>query len=163
MGWASLSLRKMTLKQRINNLEQRLTNISQELQTMYDSSSYSQQALGLEKNQAALALQTTYSNNINTLGGTYGSGTGSTSTDQLAQYNAALQQEQLSYMYNQMIQNSMFSAKEQAMQESINQQETALELEQEQLETQLQAARAEYQSLDQAIGQDIQDGAIKLA
>lgn len=49
MGWAALSLRKMTLKQRINNLEQRLVNISQELQSMYDSSSYAQQALGVEK------------------------------------------------------------------------------------------------------------------
>ncbi len=162
MGWAALSLRKMTLKQRINGLEQRLVNISQELQTMYDSSSYSQQALGVEKNQAQLALQSTYSNNLNTLQGTYGNGGTSTSTDDLAKYNAAMQQEQLSYMYNQMIQNSMFSAKEQAMQESINQQETALELEQEQIETQLEAARAEYQSLDQAVSQDIQGGAIKL-
>ena len=35
MGWAALSLRKMTLKQRINNLEQRLVNISQEKKPMH--------------------------------------------------------------------------------------------------------------------------------
>lgn len=159
MGWAALSLRKMTLKQRINNLEQRLVNISQELQSMYDAASYSQQALGVEKTQALANLQNTYSNNSATLASTY---TGGTSTADLANYNAALQQEQLSYMYNQMIQNSMFSTKEQAMQDSINQAETQLELEQEQVETQLEAARAEYQQLDQACSQDISDGAIKL-
>ena len=48
MGWAALSLRKMTLKQRITNLEQRLVNISQELQSMYDYASYAQQAMGVE-------------------------------------------------------------------------------------------------------------------
>ncbi|MDO5436590.1 MAG: hypothetical protein Q4F80_00120 [bacterium] len=159
MGWAALSLRKMTLKQRINNLEQRLVNISQELQSMYDSSSYSQQALGVEKTQALANLQTTFSNNSATLASTY---SGSTSAGDLAEYNNQLQQQQLSLMYNQMIQNSLFSAKEQAMQEAINQSETQLQLEQEQVETQLEAARAEYQSLDQAVSQDIQDGAISL-
>ncbi len=159
MGWAALSLRKMTLKQRINSLEQRLVNISQELQSMYDSSSYAQQALGVEKTQAQMALQQTYANNNAAISGAY---QGSANSQDLAEYNQALQQQQLSLMYNQMIQNSLFSAKEQSMQESINQAETRLELEQEQVETQLEAARAEYQSLDQAVSQDIQDGAIKL-
>ena len=68
MGWAALSLRKMTLKQRINNLEQRLVNISQELQSMYDSGSYAQQAMGVEQSQAMMALQNTYSNNTATIG-----------------------------------------------------------------------------------------------
>lgn len=48
------------------------------------------------------------------------------------------------------------------MQETINQQETQLQLEQEQVETQLEAARAEYESLDEAVSQDIQSGAISL-
>ena len=159
MGWAALSLRKMTLKQRINNLEQRLVNISQELQSMYDSSSYAQQALGVEKSQALMNLQNTYSNNTATLGGQY---SGTTNTTDLAAYQTGLQQEQLSLMYNQMIQNSLFTAKEQAMQETINQQETQLQLEQEQVETQLEAARAEYESLDEAVSQDIQSVAISL-
>ena len=151
MGWAALSLRKMTLKQRIN--------ISQELQSMYDSSSYAQQALGVEKTNALSNLQQIYSNNTSSIAGAY---QGSTDTDSLNQYNQALQQEQLSLMYNQMIQNSLFTAKESAMQDSINQAETQLQLEQEQIETQLEAARAEYDSLDQACSQDIQSGAIKL-
>ena len=159
MGWAALSLRKMTLKQRINNLEQRLVNISQELQSMYDSASYAQQAMGVEQSQAMMALQNTYSNNTATIGSQY---TGATNAQDLAAYQTALQQEQLSMMYNQMIQNSLFTAKGQALQETINQQETQLQLEQEQVETQLEAARAEYDSLDQACSQDIQSGAIKL-
>lgn len=159
MGWAALSLRKMALKQRINSLEQRLINISQELQTMYDASSYAQRALGVEKSNAQANLQETYSNNSATLASQYGNGS---DTSSLKEYNQALQQQQLGLMYSQMIQNSMFSAKEQAMQESINAQESQLEAEQEQLETQLEAARAEYQNLDSAVSQDIKDGAIKL-
>src|SRR5699024_10725438 len=107
--------------QRINNLEQRLVNISQELQSMYDSSSYAQQALGVEKTNALSNLQQIYSNNTSSIAGAY---QGSTDTDSLNQYNQALQQEQLSLMYNQMIQNSLFTAKESAMQDSINQAET---------------------------------------
>ena len=38
----------------------------------------------------------------------------------------------------------------------------ALEAQQEQIETQLEAARAEYDQLDKACSQDIQKGAIKL-
>lgn len=159
MGWAALSLRKMTLKQRINDLEQRLTTISQELQTMYDSSSYAEQAIGVEKSQALSSIMQTYSDNSSTISSQY---QGSSDTASLSEYNTALQQEQLSYQYNQMILNSMFTAKEQAMQDTINQSETQLELEQEQIETQLEAARAEYQNLDDAVSSDIQDGAISL-
>lgn len=126
---------------------------------MYDSSSYAQQALGVEKTNALSNLQQIYSNNTSSIAGAY---QGSTDTNSLNQYNQALQQEQLSLMYNQMIQNSLFTAKESAMQDSINQAETQLQLEQEQIETQLEAARAEYDSLDQACSQDIQSGAIKL-
>lgn len=159
MGWAALSLRKMTLKQRINNLEIRLTTVSQELQSMYDASSYAEQALGIEKTNALADLQSTYSSNVSTLAETYSD---TSDTDALSEYNAALQQEQLSLTYNQMIQESLFTAKESALQETINEQETQLELEQEQLETQLEAARAEYDSLDDACSQDIQSGAISL-
>ncbi len=159
MGWAGLSLRKMILKQRINNLEQRLVNISQEIQTQYDSSSYAQQALGVEKNQALANLQTTFSNNSSVLADSYGNATDASA---LAEYNNQIQQQQLSLMYNQMLQNSIFSSKEQSMQDTINAAESQLELEQEQVETQLEAARAEYDSLDQAVSQDVKNGAISL-
>ena len=159
MGWASISLRKMQLKQRINNYEQRLMHISQELQSMYDSSSYAQQAAGVEKSQALGNIATQYQANLDSLSSQAGSGTDAAS---LAQYNTAIQQEQLSYTYNKMITDSLFSAKSQALQDQVNEQETQLELEQEQVETQLEAARAEYQSLDLACSQDVKDGAIKL-
>lgn len=159
MGWAALSLRKMTLKQRINHLEQRLTTVSQELQSMYDSASYAERAAGVEQSQQLSNLQQTYSNNMSTISGEY---QGSTDSADLAEYNTKIQEEQLAYQYNQMILNSMTTAKSQALQDTVNQAETQMELEQEQLETQLEAARAEYQSLDQACSQDIKDGAIKL-
>lgn len=157
MGWAALSLRKMTLKQRINSLEQRLVNISQQEMSMYDSSSYAQQAIGVQKTQAASHLQQIFDNNSKTIQQQYAN---ATSTQDLNNYNIAIQNEQLSLQYNQMIQNSLFQAKESAMQNSINQSETQIALEKEQVETQLEAARAEYESLDQACSSDIKSGAI---
>ena len=159
MGWAAISLRKMVLKQRINRLEQRLMQVSQEEQSMYDSSSYAERAAGVEQSRQLANLQQTYSNNMSTLSGEY---QGSTDSADLAEYNTKIQEEQLAYQYNQMILNSMSTAKSQALQDTVNQAETEMELEKEQLETQLEAARAEYNNLDQACSQDIKDGAIKL-
>ena len=157
MGWAALSLRKMTLKQRINSLEQRLVNISQQEMSMYDSSSYAQQAIGVQKTQALSHFQQIFEDNSNAIKQQYA---GATSTQDLNSYNTAIQTEQLSLQYSQMIQNSLFQAKESAMQNSINQSETQIALEKEQVETQLEAARAEYESLDQACSSDIKSGAI---
>lgn len=159
MGWAALSLRKMTLKQRINTLEHRLTSISQELQSMYDSGAYAERAAAVEQSQQYANMQQQHADNMTNLATKYN---GATSAADLAQYNTDIQNEALAYQYNQMITNSMFTTRSQAMQDTINQAETQLELEQEQVETQLEAARAEYQSLDQAVSQDIKDGAIKL-
>ena len=56
MGWVTLSLRKMTLKQRISNLEYRLVQISQEQQTLANQSSYAQRYLGMMQNQSTSQL-----------------------------------------------------------------------------------------------------------
>lgn len=158
MGWAALSCRKMALKQRINALEQRLVNISQEEQSMYDAASYSQSVLNFQKTQSMNSIYSQYSNSMSQ--GTVGE---NASTQDLMDYNLKMQEAQMNQQFSMMNANSLFSAKEQGMQEAINNAETALETEKEQLETQLEAARAEYKSLDEAISNDIQDGAIKLA
>ncbi len=160
MGWAAISLRKMTLKQRINNLQQRLLTLSQEEQSMYDSSSYAQRAQGVEQSNALAQLQATYQKNVSTINGQY---QGSTDSADLTEYNTKLQEEQMAYSYNKMILDSMFTGKSQALQDTINEEQTRLELEQEQLQTQLQAAQAEYESISEACSSDIKNGAIKLA
>ena len=73
-----------------------------------------------------------------------------------------MQQSQLDYMYNKMVIDSVFTQKEQALQDQVNNKQTYLELEQEQVETQLEAARAELEQLDEACSQDIQSSTISL-
>jgi hypothetical protein len=50
MTWVSVSLRKMELKNRINNMESQLMDISQELQTIADESSNEQSKISLKNN-----------------------------------------------------------------------------------------------------------------
>ena len=58
--------------------------------------------------------------------------------------------------------DSVFTAQEQALQDQVNDKQTYLELEQEQVETQLEAARAELEQLDEAVSQDIERSTISL-
>lgn len=159
MGWAAISLRKMTLKQRIDSLNQRLMHISQEQQSLYDSSSYAQQAAGVEQSQMMTSIMQSYQNNTDAIKEKYKDKTDQAS---LSEYNTALQEEQMTYSYNKMIVDSMCTGKSQAMQDTISDAETRLSLEQEQLQTQLEAAQAEYDSLEKTVSDSIQKGAIKL-
>ena len=81
---------------------------------------------------------------------------------EMMQYQVQLQQSQLDYMYNKMMIDSVFTAQEQALQDQVNDKQTYLELEQEQVETQLEAARAELEQMDEAISQDIERSTISL-
>ena len=65
-------------------------------------------------------------------------------------------------MYNKMMIDSVFTAQEQALQDQVNDKQTYLELEQEQVETQLEAARAELEQMDEAVSQDIERSTISL-
>ena len=162
MGWMSLSLRKMVLTQRVSELEHRLTKLSQEEQTLANSSSYAERAIAVEKTQAYNTLNTDYTNKMNSMLSQFNTGQPVTDMSVLAQYNTDLQTAQLGYMYNKMNIDSIFTAKEEAMQDEINERQTQIDLEQEQLETQLEAARAEKEQLDKAISEDIKSSTISL-
>lgn len=163
MGWVTLSLRKMVMTQRVSQLEHRLTKLSQAQQTLANSSSYEERAIGLDKQDAYRNLTAQYSDSLNNISTAIGDGSGNvTDIAALAQYQVQLQQSQLDYMYNKMLIDSVFTQKEQALQDQVNAKQTYLECEQEQVETQLQAARAELQQLDEACSQDIQNSVISL-
>ena len=161
MGWVTLSLRKMVLTQRVSQLENRLLHLSQEQQTLANSSAYTERAIGLEKQDAYSSLMNNYSGNLTNISDFVSTGDTSDPAT-LIQYQVQLQQSQLDYMYNKMVIDSVFTQKEQSLQDQVNNKQTYLELEQEQVETQLEAARAELEQLDEACSQDIQSSTISL-
>ncbi|MCX4275223.1 MAG: hypothetical protein OSJ27_05530 [Candidatus Gastranaerophilales bacterium] len=160
MGWVTLSLRKMTLKQRISNLEYRLVQISQEQQTLANQSSYAQRYLGMMQNQSTSQLNVDRLNYLKQARSNFSGD----SSDYQGQLNlqSALDEINLNYSFEKMNMESVFQAQQDSMLQEINTKQQQLELEQEQLQTQLSAARAEEEQMSQAMNQDIKNGAIKL-
>jgi len=161
MGWVTLSLRKMALKQRVSNLEYRLVQLSQEQQSLANKSSYAQRYYGMMQNQQLSQLNVDRQNYLKNARSSYSSGD---STDYQAQLDlqSALDEINLNYEFEKMNMESIFQAQQDSMLQEINTQQQQLELEQEQVETQLSAARAELESMSEAVSQDIKNGAIKL-
>ncbi len=161
MGWVTLSLRKMALKQRVSNLEYRLVQISQQQQTLANQSSYAQRYNGMMQNQQMMQLNV---DRLNYLKDARANAANSGSTDYQSQLDlqTALDEINLNYQFNQMNLESVFQAQEDSMLQEVNRQQQQLELEQEQIQTQLAAAQAELESFDSAISNDIKNGAIKL-
>ena len=161
MGWITLSLRKLVLTQRVNELEHRLTKLSQEQQTLANSSSYAERIIGIDKSDQYRNLYSNYANSFNEIAQNY-SNASATDVGLAGQYMTDIQTKQLEYLYNKMNIDSIFTAKEQMIQDEVNQKQTNLALEQEQIETQLEAARAEKEQLDKAISEDIKASTISL-
>lgn len=155
MSWVTISLRKMQLKQRISNLELRLMKLSQREQSLADNASYAQRTLGMQQN-----LYTSLYN----MGGAamMGGITNQIGTQNQADLYIALNNFQQSQMMGSMIMNSIFQSYKQAMDEQINQVAQQIELEKQQLETQLKAARAEEESISKAMDDDIKKSAVQL-
>lgn len=160
MGWVTLSLRKMALKQRVSNLEYRLVQISQQQQTLANQSSYAQRYAGMMQNQSMMQLNVDRLNYLKQARESF-SENGSDYQSQL-NLQTTLNEIDLNYQFEQMNMESVFQAQEDSMLQEINAQQQRLELEQEQIQTQLAAAQAELESLDSAITSDIKNGAIKL-
>ncbi len=159
MGWVTLSLRKMVLTQRVSQLEHRLTRLSQEQQSLSNSSSYEERVIGLQKQEAYASLTSKYSTDYNNFSNSI---SGNAGAAELAQYQVQLQQSQRDYIYNKSMIDSIFTQQEQALQDRVNSKQSYLELEQEQVETQLEASRAELEQLDEATSQDIKSSTISL-
>ena len=165
MGWVTLSLRKMALKQRISNLEYRLVQISQEQQSLANSSSYAQRELGMIQNQKNSQLSVDRLNLLKQARNNYQSSNGNNSTssyDSQLNLQTALDEINLNYQFEQMNMESIFQAQQDALLQEVNTKQQQLELEQEQIQTQLSAARAEEEQMSEAMNQDIKNGASKL-
>ena len=149
MSWVSLSLRKLTLKNRINNLESDLVRISQALQTAEQSYSYEEQRSNLFYNYELSQINQNYQGAI--------AGAG---TDSQAVYSVF--QAAVAYQTRMQMQTSIFNAESEVRRRKSDAETSALEAEQTEVETQLSAARAEYDSLTNAIHEDIKKNAITL-
>ena len=163
MGWVTLSLRKMALKQRISTIEYRLDQISQEQQSLANQSSYTQRYLGAVQNQKLSQLNAQRTNFLENAREKYQSTDGtSMSTNDYMDLQSAMDQINLNYQFEQMNMESIFQTQQDSLLQEINTKQQQLELEQEQIQTQLSAARAEEEQLSEAVSQDIKNNAIKL-
>ena len=78
-------------------------------------------------------------------------------------YQTALDQASLVQSRQQMAADSIFQGYEDSLMGDVNRRDQQLEAEQTQIETQLKAAQAELESLDQAMDDSIKNSAIKLS
>ena len=160
MGWVTISLRKMALKQRVSNMQYRLLQVSQERQTIANQSQYTQRYLNAMKNQQYSSITNSYMSAVQELQNN-AANMDPTSSEWSA-YQTSLDQLALVQSRQQMAVDSVFQGYEDALMGDVNRRDQQLEAEQTQLETQIQAAQAELESLDEAMEQSIQDSAIKL-
>lgn len=160
MGWVTISLRKMALKQRVSMLQYRDMQISQERQSLALQSQYTQQSINVMKNKQfgditngqldAMARLQKGAENIDP-----------NSKDWTA-YQNSLDQVNLVQKKQEMAATSIFQGYENSLMGDVNRRDQQLEAEQTQVETQLQAAQAEVKNLEDAIKSSIEDSAIKL-
>lgn len=161
MGWVTISLRKMALKQRVSNLQYRLLQISQERQSIANQSQYAQRYINAIKNEQYGSIQSSYFDNVQKLQGE--SADLDPTSKEWTAYQTALDQFSLVQSRQQMAADSIFQGYEDSLMNDVNRRDQQLEAEQTQVETQLQAAQAELESLDQAMDDSIKNSAIKLS
>ena len=186
MTWAFLSLRKMQLKQRLNNYQTRLLEISQRIMDMHElgaavadgkityqeaattpSSVFGTQ-LGFMGQAATVAYQSAqiktnaYLQQMQTLnqttGGQYQYAIEGTTTGSLFVQNG---QVNPSLIFNEIYKEEMENYASQYS-EMLNREEQDLEQERLTLETQIKAIQAEYDTVSQTEEQNIKNDAIKL-
>lgn len=152
MTWASISLRKMELKNRINRFESELIQVSQRLQTISNKASYNENINSSYYTYNLSVVNADYQNAITMA---------SQATDSTLQ-TSAMYQAQLTYSNQKAVLEAMKQAWSDAKKSETDAEAQTLEAQQEQLQTQIKAARAEYDSLGDAMDNDINKGAIKL-
>lgn len=151
MTWVSVSLRKMTLKSRINTLEERLMDVSQEIQSTHE-----QNATTIRKNNLAeqAGLSDLNKDFRETLGGL---------DKESDTYQTEVLDAYTKWADDKMANTSIFDAEEEMIRSEASAKTSALEMEQEMLQAQIKAARSEYDSLGEALDKDIEQSTIKLA
>ncbi len=156
MTWVSVSLRKMTLKGRINGLEERLMNISQQIQSTQEQSANALRGNSLESQANSAAASSAFKSTLSDLKEQKNSNTIDSSTYQANIFEAYTQWTE------DKSSGSIFDAQAEIIRSEAAAKTSALEMEQEMLEAQLKSARSEYDALGEALDKDIEQSTIKL-
>lgn len=180
MTWVMLSMRKMQLKQEVSDLQFEDVKISQQVEdlaqyasniadgtiTFSEMASCPSSLFGTQLDFMSNAAQAAYQS-ATTKTNAYIQQLSQTNSITGNQYGYAMGTlDGTSYdattIFNEIYKEELQQYSEQ-LQEYVNEYEKELEAERERVETQLQTKEAELQSYEQAISQNIQDSAIKLA
>lgn len=137
MGYALFTARKLALTARVNQLNAQLMSISQQQQDLANQISNKQQANNMRTASANMAALNIFQNSM--------SGVDSNSSDYQKTFDAA------QMTYNQaMAQNTVDSTMSDAEIQQLSQQDNALDMQRETLETQLNAASQELEQVKKA-------------
>ncbi|MBR1977758.1 hypothetical protein IKA15_05720 [bacterium] len=122
---------------------------------------YKAEMLATNKQEIMTNIDNKYNYIINSL--SRQAANSSTSQAKQNQINQQITEYQQQQKTEQQYYESLFTRLEQQQLREAQRKESYLEMQQEQIQTQLEAAKAEYDQYGQAISDSIQEGAIKLA
>ncbi len=160
MGWVTYSIRKKTLKARRQSLNYRLMQIQSELQSFQSLKSYQSEMLSTNKQQVLSNIDTKYNNIINDL--SRQATNASSNSNVQNQINQQITEYQQQQKTEQQYYESLFTRLEQQQTKEAERKENYLEMQQEDINTQLEAAKAEYDQYKEAISNSIDEGKIEL-
>ena len=155
MAWVTTSLRNMQLKTRISNIQLRLMQLSQREQTLINNAQYAQRAMSAKHDLVTNIYNMGAAANMNMAI----QSAGGSQEALMANITNANQAQMMGSMINESIYNTYKSA----MDQQIKQVAATIQLEKDQLESQLKSAQAEQASISQSMDQEIKNSAIKLA
>lgn len=158
MAWVTFSIRKLTLKSRVNQLNYRMMQISQQLQAQQRQGAYKVEMLQTNKNAVLENLDSQYNAQIQNLSNQAQNAKKDKDKTNINNQITELQQAQSA---EKEYWTSLFERQEKQLTEENQRKETALEMQQEQIQTQAEAAKAEYDSVKEACSSHIKDEAPK--
>lgn len=158
MAWVTFSIRKLTLKSRVNQLNYRMMQISQQLQAQQRQGAYKVEMLQTNKNAVLENLDSQYNAQIQNLSNQAQNAKKDKDKTNINNQITELQQAQSA---EKQYWTSLFERQEKQLTEENQRKEAALEMQQEQIQTQAEAAKAEYDSVKEACSSHIKDEAPK--
>jgi len=155
MGWVSLSLRKQSLRQAINDTEMQDIALSRQLRSFQRQSSYDQTIFNNDKTQelrdAKEPLDEMRKNRL------------SVDDPNYEEWREQYEEAKEDYEAEKLNINDYYDDIMNELEEESSDTESRIVNEQDQLQVQLEAMRQELESVSEAISSDIQSTAIKLS
>lgn len=160
MGWVTYSIRKKALKARRQSLNYRLMQIQSELQSFQSMRAYKADMLATNKQEIMNNIDNKYNSIITSLSRQATNSSNNEKTQ--AQINQQITEYQQQQKTEQQYYESLFTRLEQQQTREAQRKEQYLEMQQEDINTQLEAAKAEYDQYKEAISNSIDEGKIEL-